>query len=378
MNYQHQKLFKYRPNTCIRVFTLFSTRPVREEEELFGKAHKRAIETLWEATQDGEFVAVLGPRRVGKTSVINVFLNKYGSRFYYLYYDLAFGMGREAISYTELTPVKLRIPQRKLEYSALLNLGIVKMDVRPRNIVEFQNAFLGLLRFLNEKGAKTLIVFDEAQVLPRFTPLNMLGLLQTISDSFENISVVLTGSMPGLLERMINPSGEKPFFARYVERINIERWNTEEGFEYLRRGLPNVEPEELREAVTELSGVPGFLAYYGKLRTKGLSHLRALEETTNYAVRLWSEDLRNFIRIYHSPGYIVALKRVAKGPSSGTSTEEIITEVKAVLGLSEVRIKNILRNLVDAGLLLRPRRGCYVIPERPLRKAVLRFNLRTF
>ncbi|WP_258084104.1 AAA family ATPase [Thermococcus thermotolerans] len=357
---------------------MFSTRPVRKEEELFGEAHKRAIEMLWGATQNGEFVAVLGPRRVGKTSVINVFLNKYGSRFYYLYYDLAFGMGREAISYTELTPVKLRIPQRKLEYSALLNLGIVKMDVRPGSIVEFQNAFLGLLRFLNKKGTKTIIVFDEAQVLPRFTPLNMLGLLQTISDSFENISVVLTGSMPGLLERVINPSGEKPFFARYVERINIERWNAEEGFEYLRRGLPSAEPEELREAATELSGVPGFLAYYGKLRTKGLPHSRALEETMNYAVRLWSEDLRNFIRIYHSPGYIVALKRVAKGPSSGTSTEEIITEVKAVLGLSEVRIKNILRNLVDAGLLLRPRRGRYVIPERPLRKAVLRFSLRTF
>ncbi|WP_373419379.1 AAA family ATPase [Thermococcus barophilus] len=365
------------------MFILFSTRPVRKEEELFGRKHREAVGRIYNAIQDGDFVAVLGPRRVGKTSVINVFLNKYGSEFYYLYYDLAFGMGREAISYLELTPVRTNIPTKVLDYSASLNFGILRMDIRPRGIVEFQNAFIGLLRFLNRTGKQTVIVFDEAQVLPRFTPLNMLGILQTISDSFENVTVILSGSMPGLLERVINPSGERPFFARYVERVNITRWSTEEGLEYLKLGLPSVELEELKEAVIELSGVPGFLAYYGKLRTRGLFHSEALEETVKYAIRLWTLDLQNFLRIYRSPGYIVALQRVAKGPSTGVTTEEIIAEVKATTGLSGVRIKNMLRNLVDAGLLVKPRRGLYVIPERPLRKAVLSFkgnfsNPRTF
>jgi len=356
---------------------LFSTRPVRHKKNLHGKQHKEAVEKLRETMEDGDFAAVLGPRRVGKTSVINVFLNEYGSEYKYLYYDLAFGMGREAISYTELTPVSTNISEDELEYSATLNLGLVKMDIKPRGIAEFQNAFLNLLRYLNKQGKKTVIIFDEAQVLPRFAPLNMLGMLQTISDGFENVTVVLSGSMPGLLERIINPTGDRPFFARYVERINIPRWDVEESVEYLKKGLPDSSEEELREAAKELSNVPGFLAYYGKLRTKGRTHEEALSMTVNYAVKLWKEDLRNFIRIYKSPAYIIALRTIATGPSYGVATEEIVTEITSTLKISERRAKEVLKNLVDGGFLVKPKRGIYRIPERPLRKAVLEFRFET-
>lgn len=356
------------------MFTLFSTRPIREEKNLHGKQHKEAVKKLKETVEDGDFAAILGPRRVGKTSVINVFLNKYGSKYKYLYYDLAFGMGREAISYTELTPISTNISEEELEYSATLSLGLVRMDIRPRGIAEFQNAFLNLLRHLNSEGKKTVVIFDEAQVLPRFTPLNMLGMLQTISDGFENVTVVLSGSMPGLLERIINPTGERPFFARYVERINIPRWEVRESVEYLKKGLKSSSEEELRETAKELSNVPGFLAYYGKLRTKGRNHEEALAMTVNYAVKLWKEDLRNFIRIYKSPAYIVALKTIAKGPSYGVTTEEIITEITSTLKISERRAKEVLKNLVDGGFLVKPKRGVYQIPERPLRRAVLEFK----
>lgn len=243
------------------------------------------------------------------------------------------------------------------------------MDIKPRGIAEFQNAFLNLLRYLNSQRKKTIVIFDEAQVLPRFAPLNMLGMLQTISDGFENVTVVLSSSMPGLLEKIINPTGDRPFFARYVERINIPRWNIEESVEYLRKGLTDSSEEELKEAAKELSNVPGFLAYYGKLRTKGRTHEEALSMTINYAVKLWKEDLRNFIRIYKSPAYIIALRTTAKGPSYGVTTEEVVTEITSTLKISERRVKEVLKNLVDGGFLVRPKRGVYQIPERSLRKA---------
>ncbi len=354
---------------------MFSTRPIRDEKNLHGEAHRRAVRELKNAVDEGDFVAILGSRRVGKTSVINVFLNKHRLKYNYLYYDLAFGMGREAISYTELVPVSTNIPG-ELEYSATLSLGIVKMDVKPKGIAEFQNAFLNLLRHLNRSGKKTVVVFDEAQVLPRFTPLNMLGMLQTISDGLENVTVILSGSMPGLLERIINPSGDRPFFARYVEKIHITRWTVEESVEYLRKGLPDAHEEGLYEAARELSNVPGFLAYYGKLRTKGNSHGEALRTALHHAVRLWKKDLGDFIRIYRSPAYIIALKKVAKGPSYGVTTEEIITEITSILGISKRRAKEILKNLVDGGFLIKPKRGVYQIPERPLRRAILETRLR--
>ncbi|MFA4647012.1 ATP-binding protein [Pyrococcus kukulkanii] len=352
---------------------MFSTRPIRNEKDLFGRRHREAVRKLNKAVEEGDFAAILGPRRVGKTSVINVFLNKYGSKYKYLYYDLAFGMGQEAISYTELVPVMSNISEEDLDYSATLSLGIVRMDIRPRKVVEFQNAFLNLLRFLNKRGEKVVIIFDEAQVLPRFAPLNMLGMLQTISDGFENVTVVLSGSMPGLLERILNPSEDKPFFARYVEKIHVSRWKLEESVEYLKRGLAKIgyTEDELVEAATELSNVPGFLAYYGRLRVNGEPHDKALLATVEYAVKLWKLDVRNFIRIYKSPAYVVALKKVAKGPSFGVTTEEILAEVTSLTGISERRAKSVLRNLVDGGLLIKPKRGIYQIPEKPLRKAIL-------
>ncbi|NJE13856.1 ATP-binding protein [Thermococcus sp. LS2] len=355
---------------------MFSTRPIRNEKDLFGKRHKEAVKRLNKTVREGDFAAILGPRRVGKTSVINVFLNKYGSKYKYLYYDLAFGMGREAISYMELTPVMSNISEEELDYSATLNLGLVKMDIKPRGVVEFQNAFLNLLRCLNKKGERVIIIFDEAQVLPRFAPLNMLGMLQTISDGFENVTVVLSGSMPGLLERILNPSEDKPFFARYVERIHIFRWELEESVEYLKKGLGKRKytEDELVEAATELSNVPGFLAYYGKLRVNGEPHDRAMLMAVEYAVKLWKLDIRNFIRIYKSPAYVIALKKVAKGPSFGVTTEEILTEITSLTGISERRAKEILKNLVDGGLLTKPKRGIYQIPEKPLRMAILEFQ----
>jgi len=72
--------------------SLCSARARFGRENLHGKQHREAVKRLRETVEDGDFAAVLGPRRVGKTSIINVFLNKYGSKYRYLYYDLEFGM----------------------------------------------------------------------------------------------------------------------------------------------------------------------------------------------------------------------------------------------------------------------------------------------
>lgn len=357
---------------------MFEVRPVTSERNLYGREHREALGRLKENVEEKTFTAILGPRRVGKTSIIRVFLNRYPYR--YIYYDFSPFMGRQGISYTELTPAMMNIETEKLSYRAQLSLGLIRLDVRPESGVQFQNALINLLRELNGKYDDLLLVIDEAQVMPLTRGINMLGLLQLISNTMDNTTVIMTGSMPGLLERILSPSASKPMFARYVDRISIPRWTSDESIGYLKKGLREAKVPhtraELEEAVEELSNVPGFLAYYGKMRTRGMGHEEALREASNYAVGIWEQDLEAFLNIYSTRAYVTALWVLAQS-RFGLTRKEIAGEVLRMENISDRSLSRILKNLVSSGMVEHSRkRGKYRIAEIPLAKAVENIALR--
>ncbi|USH00438.1 ATP-binding protein [Thermococcus argininiproducens] len=351
---------------------MFETRPVTNEKNLYGKKHKEALKQLKKNVEEKTFTAILGPRRVGKTSIIRVFLNKY--RYRYIYYDLSPFMSKPGISYTELTPAMMNIETNELSYHAQLSLGLVRLDVKPENGVQFQNALINLLRELNGKYDNLLVIIDEAQVMPRIRGVNMLGLLQLISNTMDNITVIMTGSMPGLLEKILSPSASQPMFARYVDRIHIPRWTREESMGYLKKGLHKAKVSctraEVEEAAEELSNVPGFLAYYGKQRTRGMNHSEALVEASNYAINIWEQDLEAFLNIYSTRAYVTTLWALAQS-KFGLTRKEIAGEVLHREKISDRSLSRILRNLVSSGMVEHSKeRRKYIIAENPLAKAV--------
>ncbi|WP_297499915.1 ATP-binding protein [Thermococcus sp.] len=351
---------------------MFQIRPITNEKNLYGKRHREALKQLKKNVEERTFTAILGPRRVGKTSIIRVFLNKY--KYRYIYYDLSPFMGKQGISYTELTPAMTNIEVKELSYHTQLSLGLVRLDVKPENAVQFQNALINLLRELNAKYDDFVVVIDEAQVMSRIRGMNMLGLLQLISNTMDNTSVIMTGSMPGLLERVLSPSASQPMFARYVDKIHIPRWTPEESIGYLKKGLSEAKVSctgaELEEAVEELSNVPGFLAYYGKQRVRGMSHDDALVETLNYAIGVWEQDLEAFLNIYSTKAYVTTLWVLAQS-KFGLTRKEIAGEVLRREEISDRSLTRILKNLVLSGMIEHSeKRGKYRIAENPLARAV--------
>ncbi|WP_297421176.1 ATP-binding protein [Thermococcus sp.] len=351
---------------------MFEVRPITDEKNLYGRRHKEALKQLKENVEERTFTAILGPRRVGKTSIIRVFLNKY--KYRYIYYDLSPFMGKQGISYTELTPAIMNIEVKELSYHAQLNLGLVRLDVKPENGVQFQNALINLFRELNAKYDTLLVIIDEAQVMPRIRGINMPGLLQLISNTMDNTTVIMTGSMPGLLEKILSPSASQPMFARYVDRIYIPRWTPEESIGYLKKGLREAKVPytraELEEAVEELSNVPGFLAYYGRQRVGGMGYDEALIEASSYAVGVWEQDLEAFLNIYSTKAYVTTLWVLAQSKFGLTRTE-IAGEVLRREEVSDRSLTRILKNLVLSGMIEHSKkRGKYRIAENPLAKAV--------
>ena len=232
-----------------------------------------------------------------------------------------------------------------------------------------------LLRELNKKYHRLVLVFDEAQVLASVKGVNSRGLLQFIHNNYDHVAVVLTGSMPGLLEKIVWPTSvEAPGFARYMEEIEVPHWNKAETLEFLGRGLRGsritFREEELEEVHEELSGIPGFVTYYGLLRVRGSSHVEALNKTIDYAVLQWEHDLEAFLNIYNSPLYLHVLSILAN-TVSGASWSEIAGELEKKLSrpIGKSTLYRILTNLMKAQIIQKQRDN-YVITDRPLRRAV--------
>jgi AAA+ ATPase superfamily predicted ATPase len=359
----------------------FYDRPINDLTKLYGFNHKEAVKRLKEVVDKGTFSIVLGARRVGKTSVVKTFLKHYSYK--YLYFDLSPYIGQNAVSFQALTPTEIGFNEKELASEAQLNISIVSLRIREAKITGdvFQSNLISLLRDLNSKYKKFIIVFDEAQVLAFLKGINVRGLIQLIHNNYSNISVILTGSMPGLLEKVISPTtAAEPSFARYFEKIYIPRWTKEETIDFLKNGfLKNgirADEIELEEVYEELSGIPGFIVYYGLLRTSGKSHEKALENTIEYAISLWKKDIDSFIKIYDSPLYVEILKILAR-TITGASWSEIKGELetKRMTTISKSLLSRLLQNLLGAGMIEKLN-GKYVVADRALKKAVLRLRIK--
>jgi AAA+ ATPase superfamily predicted ATPase len=351
----------------------FSDRPISRIDDLYGEAHKEAVGKVHSAVEEGHFIAILGARRVGKTSIVKTFLNTYNYRF--IYFDLSPYMNLRAVGLRSLVPAEIGFNQAQLTSEARLNLSVISLVLRKEKITGevFQKNLLSLIRELNHKNRKTVVVFDEAQVLPFIKGINYRGILQFIHNNYENIVVVLTGSMPGLLEKLISPAeAEKPGFARYIEEIHIPRWGRNEAVNYLTEGLRekdiDYQNEELHEVYEELSGVPGFISYYGLLRSKGSSHRDALNKTVEYAVAEWERDLQSFLNVYNSPLYIHALAVLAE-TVTGLKWGELAQELERKLGkpVRKSTLHRILTNLLKAGMIEKQGEKYYAT-DRSLRR----------
>lgn len=353
---------------------MFSDRPISDIEKLYGKEHKEAVRELNKLIEKGRFVSLLGPRRVGKTSVLRTFLNTYN--YPYLYYDLSPYIGKTGVSYTSLTPALIKFDDIKFDAELQINLAIIKLTIKNIQSRQYENALLNVLREINSKFKKFLIIFDEAQVLVFIRGINMLGFLQTIHNTMDHISVIMTGSMPGLLEKILSPSSKRPMYARYVEKIELKRWSKEDAINYLKIGLEEAgikySDYELEEAINELSTIPGFLSSYGlkRLRT---THKEALKDALEDAISLWTSDLEAFINIYKSPTYINILSILAQ-TSLGFTWSEIMREINRIEEVKNPKLYRILKNLVSAGMIEKIN-DKYMIAEKPLKEAIIRRKL---
>ncbi|WP_010480088.1 AAA family ATPase [Thermococcus zilligii] len=359
---------------------LFDLQPKTRREDLYDRENE--LKEFQKAVNLGEnLILLLGIRRLGKSSLLNVALTESGFPYakidvrslYFTHGSIPQGILAQKILGSLLSTVK---PHKSL----LLRLEKTLSSIRGLRIsglsVEFdrKSDLAEILEKINSwaenENLRAIIAFDEAQYL-RLSGIRYDGLIAYAVDTLPAITFVLTGSEVGMLQDFIGlEDPKKPLFGRYAREIVLQRFKREESVDFLRKGFGEIgiEPaeKEIEEAVERLDGIVGWLTMYGYLRgVRGLSHSGAMDELFNMAEKSIREELSSLIQ--NSRRYGVILKAVAMG-NTGWSTIKEYVEFK--MGpVNDAKFSALLKNLLKYGYLEK-RGNEYSIPDPVVREVV--------
>ncbi|CAB50423.1 AAA family ATPase [Pyrococcus abyssi] len=351
---------------------LFSPYPKTKREELFDR--EKELEELKKAIESGErLILLLGLRRLGKSSLLNVALGelsypsiKVDVRKTYSEFS---SVNRYVVGRMLLSAISGKLEEAKNFLRRVKGISIsgVRIDVSPRDF-----SIVELLEALNDYGERTgrvIIAFDEAQYLRFGGATRYDGILAYAIDNLDNLTFILTGSEVGLLFDFLkfNEPGA-PLFGRYHHDIILEKFNSEMSAEFLEKGFEEmrfkVSELEIEKAVEELDGIVGWLTLYGYIRvTRKVKHEDAMEEILREARLILSTELSRLFS--YSPRYKGILKAISLGYSRWRDIKDYLT---LKLGyINDSNFSSLLENLVKSGYVEK-RNGRYKISDPVLER----------
>jgi len=353
---------------------LFDPRPKSSRSELFDR--ERELEELREAVEKRlPLVLLTGVRRIGKTSVLRVFLGELGAPHVLLdarslpanyglrdlYSVLAKGMSNRAFV-ERMGDVLRRVRGvRVLGFEVELSWG-------GREALSLPTLF----DYLNER--RVVVAVDEAQALRGPRGALFLEALAHAYDYDDNLTFILTGSEVGLLVEYIGVDDPRsPLYGRFVRVLPLERFSRDQSLEFMEMGLReaglSLPPEALEAAVDFFDGIPGWLTLAGNyiVLRRGVVEL---DELKRAAVEVARGELLGVVR-QRGERYARVLRLIAEGCNTWSKLKRGLEEVEGVT-VSTSALSNILRTLEKLSIVkdyefLDPvyREASKTLPARP-------------
>ncbi|ARM75245.1 AAA family ATPase [Acidianus manzaensis] len=343
----------------------FDFRPKETRNDLFDRE-----EELKELHSSLSFPIILltGIRRIGKTSVLKVFLNELNEP--YALIDVRSPLNSYEALYSTFSAVLSQI-NRKGKISEVLKhysgISLVGLNI-SLSWNKDKSSLQQVFDKIDESG-KVVIAFDEAQNLRGKLGSEFLSLLSHCYDYCKNVTFILTGSEIGLLYDFLkidDPSSS--LFGRHVKEIRLERFDDKKSKEFLEKGFSQINlspPDEIIDyAVENLDGMVGWLTEFGYMcYEKREANKEFVDEILKLAQKMISEELSHF-----SKEYITVIEAIAKGLSKWNEIKDYM-EKKRKRVIYDAEIGRYLENLQKRGYVVKTGKGNYEIVDPVIKKA---------
>lgn len=367
-------MFKYvmTPHVTWGDPSMLFSRIKKSKDEMFDREYE--FDKIVSAINEGvPLIVVTGIRRVGKTTLVKVLLNEIDMPGVYI--DARKLWSIHANIYPDIIKKEIvRSLDARRSYAPVMRLlRSLKSVTIAGSGVEFKDENTNLIDVLDEienSGEKTVIIFDEAQYL-RYSNYDYTALFASLNDSYENITLILTGSEIQILEEFLGFNDKhSPLYKREHEIVHLDRFSRGESMRYLREGFRevgmDVPDEEIRDAVEVLDGIVGWLREYGWLRYRGRTHAIAMDEVFQRAKSDIIDELSRYSR-----RYLTIMMAVSEGYKSWSSLKAYLERVEGKR-INDGSLNTALRNLIKYGYLEKHGNGYHItdpVIERALRHA---------
>ncbi|MEM0373298.1 MAG: ATP-binding protein [Ignisphaera sp.] len=260
------------------------------------------INTLVKFMKNGQPVSLIGPRRIGKTSILLASLNR-SSLPYVLISIEEFIKGEKGFNFAEfvsayisnITAVTysfagykfqflektksylkqireligaIKITLNLPELTALIDVVLDKAQ-KGKNLSEEFSRALDLPQILAEKFGieRIVIALDEFQYLKlaKQASPEIFHVMRSKWQFHKNVTYIISGSATGMLREIINTK-DQPFY-QFFYLMRVNPFNEEKSKEFLKKGFEvekvSVSDKEIEEIVKYVDGFPAWLNLVG-------------------------------------------------------------------------------------------------------------------
>jgi AAA+ ATPase superfamily predicted ATPase len=272
--------------------TLFDIPPKHDPKLLFGR--ERELTDLVKYLHEKRWTVLLGPRRVGKTSLAKCAIEKSG-------FDSIILDARENTDFANNLFSSLTRQSSSFKLGANVsvpaNLPFISVGANFSKQVLKQS----LDSLLNERTRRTAILLDEAQWFSDRRTLIML-LAHLYDYHYEAITPIITGSAVGVMKSIIEPNHRSPLFGRPIMQMEVKKWNPSVSMGFLTEGLRqhklSLDTELMVKTIDTLDGLPGWLTMFGYyLTAKPSDYEQALNKTLGEALKIVDDETANIGKI---------------------------------------------------------------------------------
>ena len=348
---------------------LLDPNPKTERRDLYDREEE--LNELRKSVNE-RLTVIAAPRRMGKTSVLNVFLSLAGQP------NLKID-GRElyvkgVTTYNFLKTVSEGLNQITPFYRKILDsfkVGEVSIEGLSLRFDYKKTSPLDVMkrldRFAKKEGKRFIIAIDEAQYLKFGRRIDVL--LAYCVDNLPNLSFILTGSEVGMLHDFLGINDPKaPLFGRRIKTITLRRLSNEEAMDFLKKGLREMkvahDEKVLYNAIQKLDGIAGWLTHFGYSYA---TENAPLETFVEKAVKMVDGELQELYK--KSDRYRLVLSAIAKG---FRRWGDIYKYVEVELGpISRSNFNYLLENLTKMNFVEKVQDG-YTISDPIINEALTR------